>query len=85
MEDPLGQTPEKSYLGVFHLKWHIKCFYFYFLGGVLRVIYNSDTFEKWGLKVHKLKLGIFCVFFRPPPFPKLVCIKVVTPPITAKM
>ena len=48
-EGPLGQTSEKGYLVSRHIcieNGHIKCF-FYFLGGCLIVIYNSDIFEKW--------------------------------------
>ena len=72
MEDPLGQTPEKSYLGVFHLKWHIKCFYFYFLGGVLRVIHSSDIFENLrpptlGFKNSQIEIGNYLGVFSTPP------------------
>ena len=48
----------------------LSVFIFIFLGGGLRVIYNSGIFENrdppWGLKVLKLKLGTFCLFAPPP-------------------
>ena len=43
-EDPLGQTSEKGYFGIITLKMGM--FFSYLLLGCLRVIYNSDIFEK---------------------------------------
>ena len=64
----------------------LSVFIFIFLGGGLRVIYNSGIFENrdppWGLKVLKLKLGTFCLFAPPPTkgiFPNFFHLKIVTP------
>ena len=52
---------------------HIKYLYFYFLGGDLRVIYNSDILKNrdppLGLKSSQIEIRNFLGFFRQPPPP----------------
>ena len=70
-EDPLGQTYEKGYLGIFILKLGIISVFISIFRRGLRVIYNSDIVKKrdpyWDLKTLKLKLGFFGLFSTPPP------------------
>ena len=64
---PLGQTSEKGYLGIFTLRMG-KSSCICILGGGLRVIYNSDIFEKsrptpLGFKSSQIENVIFLFVF----------------------